>query len=180
MAKVPVAKAPAVSVRAAKADPGDPGRPGLAGGATPREAESRLERRLVRWPGFSLAAAGAVLWVSVAGADEPQSVARVLRALDAAGYHDIRAARTLLNRVRIVAERDGRRREIVVDPRTGELLRDYLDDGEAEVPKRGEAGIMGADREGARRGDDAEPGRDEDAGHQSETETDAEEAAEPR
>jgi len=40
------------------------------------------------------------------------------------GYSDVRVGRTLLGRTRIVAEGEGREREIVVNPRTGEILRD--------------------------------------------------------
>jgi len=42
------------------------------------------------------------------------------------GYSDIRMSRTLLGRMRFVALRHDARREIVVNPRTGEILRDYV------------------------------------------------------
>ncbi|WBL34098.1 hypothetical protein O5O51_05200 [Sinirhodobacter sp. HNIBRBA609] len=44
--------------------------------------------------------------------------------LKAAGYKDIRVSRTLLGRTRVIGERGGFKREIVFDPRTGEILRD--------------------------------------------------------
>lgn len=40
------------------------------------------------------------------------------------GYQDITVTKTWLGRVRIVATRDGGTREIVMNPRTGEILRD--------------------------------------------------------
>ena len=42
------------------------------------------------------------------------------------GFTRIRISRTLLGRLRFVADRPGARREIVVSPRTGIVLRDYL------------------------------------------------------
>jgi len=44
--------------------------------------------------------------------------------LKAAGYKDIRVSRTLLGRMRVIGMRGGFKREIVFDPRTGEILRD--------------------------------------------------------
>lgn len=44
--------------------------------------------------------------------------------LEAAGYKSIRVSRTLLGRTRVVGVRGGFKREIVFDPRTGEILRD--------------------------------------------------------
>lgn len=46
------------------------------------------------------------------------------RHLSVEGYQDIRLSRTWLGRVRIVAEKSDREREIVLNPRTGEVLRD--------------------------------------------------------
>lgn len=40
------------------------------------------------------------------------------------GYSDIEVMRTLLGRTRILASRDNGTRELVVNPRTGEVLRD--------------------------------------------------------
>ncbi len=44
------------------------------------------------------------------------------------GYSDIAVSRTLLGRVRITAERGGSRREIIVNPSSGEILRDMVTD----------------------------------------------------
>lgn len=45
--------------------------------------------------------------------------------LDDMGFEVERVERTLLGRVRIVAEGRGLWREIIINPRTGEVLRDY-------------------------------------------------------
>lgn len=42
------------------------------------------------------------------------------------GYSDILVSRTLLGRVKIEADGDEGRREIIVNPRTGEILRDLF------------------------------------------------------
>lgn len=41
------------------------------------------------------------------------------------GFTDISISRTLLGRIRIVAVRDGRMREVVLNPSTQNILRDY-------------------------------------------------------
>jgi hypothetical protein len=51
----------------------------------------------------------------------------IVAALRAEGYSEIDVSRTLLRRVRIVARSARRRREIVLNPRTGEILRDYTE-----------------------------------------------------
>jgi hypothetical protein len=50
----------------------------------------------------------------------------VLRALTKQGYGDITIKRTWLGRLRITAERGGRQREIILNKRTGEVLRDVV------------------------------------------------------
>ncbi len=84
----------------------------------------------------------ATLSLSAGEADETETVAAVLGALRDGGYHEIWFERTLLNRVRIVATRNGEHREIVVDPRTGELLRDYQQDRERDVLNGEGSGIL--------------------------------------
>lgn len=61
---------------------------------------------------------------------------RVVRELHGDGYNEIRMSRTLLGRLRFVATRPDSRREIVVNPVTGVILRDYIrffgdDDGKS-------------------------------------------------
>lgn len=58
---------------------------------------------------------------------------RIARRLKSEGYTEISVSRTLLGRVRIVARRGRSLREIVLNPKTGEILRDVWlegDDGE--------------------------------------------------
>lgn len=50
---------------------------------------------------------------------------RIAAELQAQGYEIIEAKRTWLGRLRIVAENDETRRELVLNPGTGEILRDY-------------------------------------------------------
>lgn len=42
------------------------------------------------------------------------------------GYEDIEIRRTILGRIRIIATKDDAEREIILNPRTGEVLRDYF------------------------------------------------------
>ncbi len=57
----------------------------------------------------------------------------VVAQLQAQGYGQIRLEHTLLGRVRIVAMLEGMRREIILNPRTGEVLRDVLVDDAGDV-----------------------------------------------
>lgn len=56
-------------------------------------------------------------------AAEPEAV--LVAQLEKAGYTIEIVSTTLLGRIRIDATRDGIRREIVINPRTGEILRDF-------------------------------------------------------
>ncbi|MBP6736746.1 MAG: hypothetical protein KA139_04880 [Rhodobacteraceae bacterium] len=49
---------------------------------------------------------------------------KIVRRLRKQGYTDISSSRTFLGRVRIVAWRGGESREIILNPYTGEILRD--------------------------------------------------------
>lgn len=55
-------------------------------------------------------------------------VASITRSLEREGYRVASTRRTLLGRVRITATRHGKSREVVIDPRTGEVLRDLVSD----------------------------------------------------
>lgn len=69
-----------------------------------------------------------------AGAAEAQSATdAITRQLRAQGYRSIEVSRTLLGRARIVARRPGEQREIIVNPRTGEILRDYWQSGKTST-----------------------------------------------
>lgn len=62
----------------------------------------------------------------------------VVRSLERAGYGEISVSRTLLGRTRIVAERGSQTREVVLNHRTGEVMRDVVfhDDGRSGVSEQ--------------------------------------------
>ena len=51
---------------------------------------------------------------------------RIVEVLTDDGYEEIRISRTLLGRMRFIATKPRHRREIVVNPVTGVILRDYI------------------------------------------------------
>lgn len=65
-----------------------------------------------------------VLLATPAKAQTP-FVDRIIAGLRADGYVEISVSRTWLGRYRIEAERGGNDREIIVNARTGEVLRDF-------------------------------------------------------
>lgn len=70
-----------------------------------------------------------VLLASVAPLDAKANDAirdRIVSELQQDGYSEIRIFRTFLGRLRFVAQNGSNRREIVVNPATGVILRDYL------------------------------------------------------
>lgn len=71
---------------------------------------------------FLLMSAGFTLLSTTAA--RADYVEDIVKWLTKEGYNDIDVARTLLGRVRIVASKDGQLRELVCNPRTGEILRD--------------------------------------------------------
>lgn len=89
--------------------------------ATPG-TEDRMKRRH-----FILAATAAALTLSGSGAAEAKSLAdQVARTLRRAGYRDIEVQRTLLGRLRATGTNGDKTREIIVNSRTGEVLRDVI------------------------------------------------------
>ena len=71
---------------------------------------------------FGLTAASAILW---AGATMAATYADgVVGQLTKQGYYNIAMETTWLGRVRIIADRADGKREIILNPRTGEILRD--------------------------------------------------------
>jgi hypothetical protein len=83
------------------------------------------------------------------------------------GYGRIAVSRTLLGRVRIVGNSSSRRREIIVNPRTGEILRDYwLDEtgGSTGVTILEDDEGPRDDRDEAADGDDQDGGGDDEGG----------------
>lgn len=68
------------------------------------------------------------LALSVAGAAAAEQVSdAIARQLRQQGYTEITVTRTFLGRERIVATSPTREREIIVNPRTREILRDYTE-----------------------------------------------------
>lgn len=66
------------------------------------------------------------LWVGMVGAGWALTVEQqLLASLQAQGYVILEQGYTFLGRLRILAQNDDFRREIVVNPGTGEILRDY-------------------------------------------------------
>lgn len=92
-----------------------------------------IGRRIFLAGGICLLTAGAGLADGLAD--------KVVRALKKQGYAQIRISRTWLGRTRINASDATRTREIVLNPRTGEILRDYWQD------KNGDTGISVIDIE---------------------------------
>jgi hypothetical protein len=88
----------------------------------------------MRWLFTSLLLSlGATLPASAATVEE-----RIAAELQAQGYEIVEANRTWLGRLRFVAETDHIRREIVVNPGTGEILRDYSERAESsDTPQVG-------------------------------------------
>lgn len=76
------------------------------------------------------------LALSVASAAMAQSYADdLVKQLSGQGYADISVETTFLGRVRIVAQGEGGHREIILNPRTGEILRDLWIAAGGAAPK---------------------------------------------
>lgn len=102
-----------------------------------------------------------VFTASAAVAESFQS--SVVAQLRGQGYREINVETTMLGRVRIVAARGGASREIILNPRTGEILRDVVlaADGRVEPEiaggdgsGKGSAGDDGSEGSGDGSGDD--------------------------
>ena len=88
-----------------------------------------------------------------------------VRELREDGYSEIRITKTWLGRMRIVAMKPGSRREIVVNPVTGLILRDYIRTSEAdgeEVSGTGQTGGGGSSGGGGGSGNDDDDDDDDD------------------
>lgn len=96
-------------------------------------------------------------------------VTSVTRQLLKQGYSDISTSQTWLGRTRIIAIGDDSRREIIVNPRTGEILRDFwqdLDDSDDDDDDDSENRLL------KRAEKDADKDRDKDRNKDSEKEAD--------
>lgn len=111
-----------------------------------------------------------------AAADVAQAWVNQL-ALD--GYDEITVRRTWLGRVRIVAEKDEIEREVILNPRTGEVLRDYSrhEDGSLRLPLGFEVELFDDDDEDHDEDEDQyeadEDGDDEEEGGDSDEDGDS-------
>jgi hypothetical protein len=99
----------------------------------------------------------------------------IVKWLDRQGYTDIEVARTLLGRARIRAEKDGGQRELICNPRTGEILRDVWIDAKGNIRPASSSPDTGFDDRsnddsgesnvgGSGQGDD-DDGGDDNSGH---------------
>ena len=79
--------------------------------------------------------------------------------LSGQGYFDIEVTRTLLGRVRIVASLGKGRRELILNPRTGEVLRDIWIDADGNISAFSGGGGPGDDDD-----DDGHGGDDDNSG----------------
>ena len=102
---------------------------------------------------------------ALADADRLRDV--VVRELRDDGYTEIRISRTWLGRMRFVANRPGARREIVVNPNTGAILRDYVrfwgdDDDESSIGSGSGSGPGGGQEDDDDDDDDEDDDEDDD------------------
>jgi hypothetical protein len=101
-----------------------------------------------------LLASAAVLVLAMPVEASANFVDDVVNALSAQGYSDIDVTQTLLGRARIVATNEEGTRELVVNPRTGEVLRDVW------TPRHGDQRAVLPTS--VRPGGDDDTGRDDD------------------
>ena len=100
----------------------------------------------------------ALVWASMsAPASAETAQDKVVRHLQAQGFENIEVRRTWLGRVRITGENQSQEREIILNPATGEILRDYWEEREGASP----GGGLVNPGQGASSGDDDDPDRDE-------------------
>lgn len=83
---------------------------------------------------------GAVLAIAVAlPASAETKVEAITRQLMEQGYSEIEVSRTFLRRIQIEAKKGNAEREIIINPRSGEILRDYWEHEDNDD----ESGILG-------------------------------------
>jgi hypothetical protein len=83
------------------------------------------------------------LWIGLVGAGWARTIEeQLLSTLRAQGYEILEQGYTFLGRLRVVAQNGDMRREIVVNPGTGEILRDYavMLPSVASTPRSGGSG----------------------------------------
>ncbi|WP_185968558.1 hypothetical protein [Paracoccus sp. M683] len=95
-------------------------------------------------PHIVLLAVALACWTPMAALAGPDYAGQVTTQLLDQGYRRIEVRRTLLGRVVITAEGNGHTREVVIDPRSGSLLRDLVRQDEDGTTTLGIA-VMGDD-----------------------------------
>lgn len=121
--------------------------------------------------------------VVTAGAAMAQSVQElIVEQLIEQGFSEITVGRTLLGRIRIVATSAEFRREIIIHPRTGEILRDYWEalDGSAASARIAspKSSVDGSDDETEHDAGDAPEEDDHVEEHEEEDREDSEDSEE--
>lgn len=116
------------------------------------------------------------LMIAASSASADELVDQVTSQLAQQGYSEIHITRTFLGRIRIEASADGQYREIILNPRTGEILRDYWDgeDDEAEegLFRTETARRSGQGADASEEDDSEDDAGEEDAGEEDEAEED--------
>lgn len=90
---------------------------------------------------------------------------QIVTQLQAQGFSDITLERTWLGRIRVTALRDDLRRELVFNPQTGEILRDYWradDDNDGPRLLNPGGGSNGGDGSGSDNNDDEDDDNEDD------------------
>lgn len=77
---------------------------------------------------------------------------KVVRALRRQGYRDIKTNRTFLGRLRVIAKKGERRREIILNRQTGEVLRDVI------VGRSGSRSVFSSDDSDGAKSESSETG----------------------
>lgn len=113
---------------------------------------------------FLSATAGLACLLAAGAGFAETPVDKVIRQLRNQGFAEIASTRTLLGRARVVAERGEYRREIILNPGSGEILRDiWLDDNGNAVARV----LIGDDR------DDPDDDSDDDADDSDDKDSDS-------
>jgi hypothetical protein len=109
----------------------------------------------------------------LAGMAHAQTVTeRVIASLEKAGYRDIEVTRTLLGRTRITGQRGRLTREIVLNARTGEVLRDIIFGTDGSDVSAGLLDDGDRDDDGIPDDEDDDPTGDGDTGDDDPTDSD--------
>jgi hypothetical protein len=110
-----------------------------------RNARGRLmvpwrlgEEALMQRRSFLAMLGGGAIGALAAGAALADQAERIADQLRADGYRNVEVHRTLLGRIRITAENDSHRREIVVDRGSGEILRDLREERRSDAAEGAE------------------------------------------